>query len=241
MGIRRMKQSIILLLAIGFINSIACAGEETRASKELVGSQACPQWYRDNEWNVGLWGTYAVTEKDYRHDRYLRDDHAWGGGLDAKYFFCRYFGLGIEAYVLDAERTSRDLEGFFFIDQPRQFLGIEQRTKERRAVGSVLGTLTVRYPIACSRIAPYAFAGGGAIFGGGEQDIFYFPNIPVPNEVAVATRHTGSKSDPVGQFGAGVEVRLTPHIGIVNDFTWNVINGKNNNFGMARTGINFAF
>ena len=34
---------------------------------------------------------------------------------------------------------------------------------------------------------------------------------------------------------------LTPHIGLINDFSWNVIEGRDNNFGMVRTGINFAF
>jgi len=45
----------------------------------------------------------------------------------------------------------------------------------------------------------------------------------------------------MGQFGGGVEVRITPHIGWIADFSWNVVDGPHNNFGMARTGINFAF
>jgi hypothetical protein len=45
----------------------------------------------------------------------------------------------------------------------------------------------------------------------------------------------------IGQFGGGLEIRVTPHIGLINDFSWNVIDGRNNNFGMARSGINFAF
>jgi hypothetical protein len=55
------------------------------------------------------------------------------------------------------------------------------------------------------------------------------------------TSRSGARTKAVGQFGGGLEVRLTPHIGIINDFTWNVIDGRDNNFGMARTGINFAF
>jgi hypothetical protein len=39
----------------------------------------------------------------------------------------------------------------------------------------------------------------------------------------------------------GGEVRLTPHIGLINDFSWNVIGGQNNNFGMVRSGLTFAF
>jgi len=36
-------------------------------------------------------------------------------------------------------------------------------------------------------------------------------------------------------------IRITPHIGWTNDFSWNVINGPRNDFGMVRTGLTFAF
>ena len=45
----------------------------------------------------------------------------------------------------------------------------------------------------------------------------------------------------IGQVGGGMEVRITPHIGWVSDFSWNFVDGPNNNFGMVRTGVNFAF
>ena len=45
----------------------------------------------------------------------------------------------------------------------------------------------------------------------------------------------------IGQVGGGFEVRFTPHIGWINDFSWNVVDGPKNNFGMVRTGVNFAF
>ena len=54
----------------------------------------CPEWYRDTEFNVGLWGTYVFTGNSWANDRYLEADHAWGGGGDLKYFFHRYFGVG---------------------------------------------------------------------------------------------------------------------------------------------------
>ena len=44
-----------------------------------------------------------------------------------------------------------------------------------------------------------------------------------------------------GQFGAGLEMRITPHIGWTNDLSWGVIDGPRNNFGMFRSGLNFAF
>jgi hypothetical protein len=45
----------------------------------------------------------------------------------------------------------------------------------------------------------------------------------------------------VGQFGGGFEERLAPAIGLMNDFSWNVVAGPKNNFGMVRSGITIAF
>jgi len=50
-----------------------------------------------------------------------------------------------------------------------------------------------------------------------------------------------SQTEAIGQFGGGLEIRLTGHIGFINDFSWNVVNGRDNNFGMARSGIHLAF
>ena len=102
-------------------------------------------------------------------------------------------------------------------------------------MGSVLGTLTIRYPIGCSRFAPYVFGGFGGIFGGGEED-----NI-VPAAGAFVTEHTDGESKIMGQFGGGMEVRITRQFGWISDFSWNVVDGAHNNFGMVRTGLNFAF
>ena len=52
---------------------------------------------------LDLFGTYAFTSRPYQSDRYLRTDHAWGGGIDANYMFTRYFGVGVEGYGLAAE------------------------------------------------------------------------------------------------------------------------------------------
>jgi hypothetical protein len=112
-------------------------------------------------------------------------------------------------------------------------------------VGSVLATLTLRYPIPCTRFAPYVFAGGGGIFGGGEKTHLVFgERLFSPIEFAtfrVRTHQSDSEAELIGQFGGGVEVRITPHIGWINDFSWNVVNGPENNFGMVRSGLNFAF
>src|SRR5438045_9093848 len=112
-----MKKPVLGLLCIAALTSAAFAGTETYSGKEMkqVAPPPCPQWYADNEWNISLWGTYAATGTEYApntsladivqstteghtvygtFDRYLGGDHAFGGGIDIKYFFHRYFGIG---------------------------------------------------------------------------------------------------------------------------------------------------
>jgi hypothetical protein len=223
---------LLLGLSIGVIASAIFAGTETYGGKEMkqVAPPPCPEWYADNEWNVGLWGTYVFTGNEWREDRYIQADHAWGGGLDINYFFHRYFGIGVEGWAADARREFVEASGVEVFQS-----SVEH---ENRVIGSVLGTLTLRYPIHCSRFSPYVFAGGGAIFGGGEKERFHVGLGLLPT---IRTEHLDATTEPVGQFGGGLEIRVTPHIGWMNDFSWNVLDGRDNNFGMVRSGINFAF
>lgn len=256
-----MKRFPLYFCVIGVLVSIARAGSERYSSKETVAPAPCPSWYADSEWNVGIWGAYAFIDNDYPapgnsisqgrlffpggeapgplHDTYLEADHAWGGGIDAKYFFKRYFGFGVEAFALNAQRSF----GTVTILPPLPgTVGsrVDYGTgHERRMIGSVLGTFTLRYPISCSRLAPYVWIGGGGIFGGGEVDEIIVNDIPAG--AFLTGTHRGSETKALGQFGGGFEVRLTPRIGWTNDFSWNVVEGSSNNFGMVRSGINFAF
>ena len=227
-----MKRSVLGLLCIATLTSVAFAGTETYSGKEMkqVAPPPCPQWYADNEFNVSLWGTYIFTGNSWQNDRYLESDHAFGGGIDLKYFFHRYFGVGIEGWAVDARRSVEDV----FIDLNNGVFD-DHTGHESRAVGAVLGTLTLRYPIRCTRFSPYILGGGGGIFGGGERT-----NVVV-NDGIIRTQQTGSESQAIGQVGGGMEVRMTPHIGWVSDFSWNFVDGPKNNFGMVRTGVNFAF
>jgi hypothetical protein len=266
---RFVASTVFVFGSIG-LAQLASAGPEALPSgkemKEVAPAPPCPEWYADNEWNVSLWGAYVFSNNSHDReprgdvpdgtgdfddtqlgpgenadridlssslsgDRYLETDHAWGGGIDAKYFFRRYFGIGIEGFVLDAKRTDMDV----FIDDAT-FHSVETRS-ENRAIGSVLGTLTFRYPFHCTRFAPYVFAAAGAIFGGGERDILVLDRV---SNIA-STHDSGTETRAIGQFGGGLEIRFTPHVGWTGDFSWNVVGGPNNDFGMVRTGINFAF
>jgi hypothetical protein len=143
-------------------------------------------------------------------------DNTWGGGVDAKYFWSKYFGAGIEA------------------------LGLAAKTKF--AGGSLL-TLTVRYPF--GRFAPYGFGGIGFIDGGGTLYQFYNEqNVtnglvgPVGDRRAgfVTNEHEFLTTDLVknthlralGQLGLGLEFRVTCHIGLMADFSWNFVFGESN-------------
>src|SRR5437867_5568569 len=239
-----MRPLMLALLGIAAITSVAFAGTETYSGKEMkqvAVPPPCPEWYADNEFNVSLWGTYLFTGNTWENDRYLEADHAWGGGADLKYFFHRYFGVGVEGWAVSARRRVKNFAEFENEQTGEEFFFFTS-SHDSRAVGAVLGTLTLRYPFHCSRFSPYIFGGGGAIFGGGERRIdqrFIEPGEGF--DVIQTVGHTDSETKALGQVGGGLEIRLTPHIGWVSDFSWNFVDGPKNNFGMARTGVNFAF
>ena len=228
-----MKKLALSLCALVALGTAAFAGTEYSKESKSVVPPPCPQWYADNEFNLSLWGTYAGTFNDWRDDTYIVADHAWGGGTDLKYFFHRYFGIGLQGYLLFPNSDETIDNGFTEVR-----VGDNNRT-----IGSVLGTFTLRFPIGCSRFAPYVWIGGGGIFGGGQDHEFLLQGVQPPGPPVILVNHEfpASTTRAVGQVGGGFEIRFTPHMGLLNDFSWNIVSGSNNNFGMARTGLNFAF
>ena len=162
-----MKRLLMSLLGLSLIASASFAGVGY-SGKEIkqVAPPPCPEWYADREFNVSLWGTYVFTGTNWIDDRYIEADHAWGGGIDLKYFFMRYIGVGIEGWVVDARQARQDA----FIDFSDGIFA-NSIHRESNAIGAVLGTLTLRYPISCTRFAPYIFGGAGGIFGGGQKQV----------------------------------------------------------------------
>ena len=225
-----MKKLTLSLCAAVAMASAAFAGTETYSKEsKSVAPAPCPQWYADNEFNLTLSGTYLMTGTAWRDDTYLSVDHAWGGALDAKYFVHRYFGFGVQGWISRANTFEVIENGFTRV----------RGDENSHAVGGILGTFTFRFPITCSRFAPYFWGGGGGIFGGGrDHDFRLNPAQPFGIE---RREFDSSRSKWMGQVGGGFEVRFTPHVGWTNDFSWNIVSGSQNNFGMARTGLNFAF
>jgi len=228
-----MKKLTLTLCAVTALVSAAYAGPTQYSGKEMKQAveTPCPQWYADNKWNITVSGVYAATLNDHDEDTYLGDDHSWGGALDAKYFFRRYFGLGIQGFGVDTDNSHRDPQGF--------------RRDSDGLVGGVLGTFTFRYPIPCSRVAPYAWVGAGAIFGGGSfgGHGVGFGDVEPGDDDPSDFFETGDSDSTrlMAQYGAGVEVRFTPHIGWTNDVSFNHLEGGFNDFFQFRTGVNFAF
>jgi hypothetical protein len=159
-----------------------------------------------------------------KNQLFARDD-AWGGGVDFKYFWSRYLGVGLEG------------------------LGFAAKTN---FAGGGVATLTARYPF--GRFAPYAWGGLGFI-GGGATTYKYFNEKPTRTAVGtslpgganalfpggvspytnlfVTNEQEFFTTDPVtnhhirvlGQLGVGMEFRVTCHIGLMADFSWNFVFG----------------
>jgi hypothetical protein len=216
-----MKKLTLSLCALAILGSTAFAGTEISTESKSVAPPPCPQWYADNEFNLSLSGVYAWSGNS---STFL--DHGWGGAFDAKYFFARYFGLGVQGFLLDAN-TDDDFNGIV----------VNGDDGDSDGVGGLLGTFTLRFPINCSRFAPYMWIGGGGIWGGDNEDFV----LNAAGGAIVRVNGDDSDAHAMGQVGAGFEIRFTPRFGLQNDFSWNIVSGSNNNFGMARTGLNFAF
>jgi hypothetical protein len=194
-----MKKLLSCLLGPALVASAAFAGVDY-SGKEMkqVVPPPCPEWYADREFNISLWGTYVFTGEEWINDRYIEADHAWGGGLDLKYFFMRYIGVGIEGWVVDARQARQDI----FVDFSDGIFASSVH-RESNAIGAVLGTLTLRYPIPCTRFAPYIFGGGGAIFGGGQKQVnerFIEPGEGF--DIVATTGHTDSETRAIGHASA---------------------------------------
>src|SRR5256886_9461394 len=205
-----MKKLLLCLLVAGVIASAAFAGTEY-SGKEMkqVAPLPCPEWYADREFNVSLWGTYVFTGNNWIDDRYIEADHAWGGGVDLKYFFMRYIGVGIEGWAVDANQARQDI----FVDFSDNIVQSSVH-RERNAIGAVLGTLTLRYPIHCTRFSPYIFGGAGGIFGGGQRPINKAFTEPGEGfDIVQTVGPTYAEARAIGQVGGGMGIRFTPHLG----------------------------
>jgi len=232
-----MKKVALTFATLCALSNLAFAGTYTSSSKEMAPA-VCPSFYADSEVNLAIWGAFAfagdnnddLRDFNFNNNFETRSDMihgaAFGGGVDLKYFFRRYFGVGVEGFGLgNFDRGSgrrRDiLKSFGFPNDV-----------DSDGAGAALATFTFRYPFPCSRWAPYAFVGIGGIWGG--NDTFEF--IPQRETFVRQDARAGSI---LGQIGGGIEYRFSQHVAAMTDITFNI--DDENDFGMARLGFNFSF
>jgi hypothetical protein len=157
-----------------------------------------PKFYNPNE---------RVNIGQVSKNQLFARDNTFGGGFDVKYFWSKYFGGGIE--------------------------GVGLAAKTNFAGGSLV-TLTGRFPF--GRFAPYITGGVGFIDGGATLYEFYNEQNIANSIGNVRNEHEFFTVDPVanhhvralGQIGVGMEYRVTCHIGLMADFTWNFVFGQEN-------------
>lgn len=222
-----MKKVTLTFCALVAVASAALAGTEMYSGKEIkqVEQTPCPSWYADNEWNVGISFAYGfnVSDDDDNNNPFIFGnnwDDGWGGSVDLKYFFRRYWGIGVQGIGLSVDSGDDNIGRIFGNDDNDEF------------VGALLGTFTFRYPIPCSRFAPYFWVGLGGYFTGDDDN---------NNFVGANFRNDDNNGGFMGQLGGGFEVRFTPHIGWTNDISFNDVEGGDHDFILVRTGLNFAF
>jgi opacity protein-like surface antigen len=228
--------------------ALSYAGTESYSGKDKEVVQQAPapcEWYRAHEWDFNFWATFAMPyntgrNHDFRtsdfdggtdqdtgteqidigevsNDRFINRDNALGGGMDIKYFFSKHWGLGAEGFVVDANDN---------------------------AAGGGLATLTFRWPIGCSRFAPYIFTGFGATEGGSHTSRYFVEQHPGSGlEPEFRQNHTNKNThtNATGQVGAGLEIRITHHIGLMGDYVYNVLEYGHNDFGMVRAGVTLSY
>src|SRR5215813_10570097 len=110
----------------------------------------------------------------------------------------RYFGVGIEGWATDANQARKET----FTDFSDNIFN-ESIHRQRNVIGAVLGTLTLRYPITCTRFSPHIV------------------RVSEPGEgfdIVQTDGFSGSETKALGQVGGGLEIRITPHVGWVSDF-----------------------
>jgi opacity protein-like surface antigen len=230
-----MKATLITISLVALAVFTASAGPDVRSETH---SREAESLFRAGEWDISLWGEYAFTEEAVTRDRYLHSDHGWGGAAELKYFINRFVGVGIEGNMLHSSRAGIEATQFGGTFAPVPSL-ISHSYRQPQLIRSALATVTLRLPL-YGHFAPYVRGGAGAIGGGGREDVFHtiFFNGDESEAQTIRTRGT---TQAVAEAGAGIEVRLSRHIGLMTDFSWSFVNRSKNDFGMVRTGLNFAF
>jgi hypothetical protein len=222
-----MKKLILAVAATSVFSILtAFAGPGLADSKAVLAPAPTPaSLYADSEFNISLMGSGMWTFTDYLNDRYFGVDHAFGGTLDANYFFKKYFGVGIGFSGYDVRNISTPAR-------------VATSNDSRRFVGDLLVNTTLRYPIGTSPFAPYIRGGLGPIFNGGNQQLVEPDGTPGKQIRFELVEHDVKM---VAEGAVGVEFRINKTFGILTECAFDKIDRPHSNFMTIRAGVNVAF
>jgi hypothetical protein len=216
-----------LVIAFASINvGVAYTDAQPCEATKQVKLAAPLQRYIDNEPNV-MRGVYLLWGNAWHNSRHFESDQAWTDSDAIKYFFRRYFGVGLEGWAVNVKSRSVGV----FIDSSTEELGIGVG-HESRVTGAVLDNLTLCYPIPCMRLLPYVVGGESAIFGGGERVRF------VTAAELVKAEEAKGEIEGIHQIDSKVGC---PDIAFVTAFSRGVAAGTDNAVEVICNRTNFGF
>ena len=192
----------------------AFAGEPEVSNKEPVPPPAPPpeSFFRAGEFDVGAFATYA---KGFGENFGSVGEHGWGGGGDLSYFPWLYAGFRLQGAVMNTIPGDSN-------------------------AGDIKADVVLRYPLdrvfPNVHLAPYAFGGVGGVFTGSGS----FGNF-VTNSFRRPGNRGNRDNNVLGNAGAGLEYRFTPHIGIFGETDYSIVNQSRNNFMQVNFGLRYAF
>ena len=190
------------------------AGEPEISNKQPVPPPAPPptSFFRAGEFDVGAFATYA---KGFGENFGSVGEHGWGGGGDLSYFPWLYAGFRLQGAVMNTIPGDDN-------------------------AGDVKADVVLRYPLDLVapnfHLASYAFGGIGGIFTQGGT----FGNF-VTNSFHRPGNRGNRENNVLGNAGAGLEYRFTPHVGIFGETDYNIVNGPRNNFMQVNWGVRYGF
>jgi hypothetical protein len=235
--------------------------------KEVVPAPAPPpeSYFRGNEFDIGAFGTYFTgtggNPGGTRVGQRVFDDtvdnfvtnlggnttfNGWGGGMDFTYYTpWKYLGFRFQGAGGSVSTGNFTVSESVF-NSSGQLVAFGKKTGSvSTSVGVITCDLMWRLPLddfwPGVHLAPYAFSGLGAIFGGGTAQA----NTRFPELNQRFNDATNIKGRPLGHFGGGLEYRFNPHLGIFAEAGYDLIdhtNGRNgNNFVQTNFGLRWAF
>ena len=218
-----MKTLTLIALGAFAVAGSSFAGPAIKVSSKDFKQPAAEPFFKDTELSLDAFYSYndgrqRNPQLDNEQFNVLQPQYfvdGSGGGVGATYFFLRYVGVGLEGNWWNGTRP-----GITQATEDNLFAkGKDIPQDFKKEVGSqVTANLTLRYPIEFTSfgLAPYIFGGGGALFS--------------------------DQSCGFSDAGAGVEFRVTPHMGIFADWRWNFMTGDNrNDVTTTRAGFRFVF